>query len=216
MKSVIFLAPPLGGKGTFSDYLIHHCGFTQISTGDLLRSEAEHNEELKAFLATGAFVDDETILQIVEKELSKISLSTPIILDGIPRTLQQAKKLDIILSGLKRDVVVIYIDVDKKILLDRLLGRRICMKCHRSYNIYINEFKPKVSMLCDDCHGTLVQRDDDNLESYEVRYAKFLDSTMPVVAYYQEKGCLTVLQNNDVDQTSALKSLLEVIDDNKK
>ena len=114
MKSVIFLAPPLGGKGTFSDYLIHHCGFTQISTGDLLRSEAEHNEELKAFLATGAFVDDETILRIVEKELSKISLSTPIILDGIPRTLQQAKKLDIILSGLKRDVVVIYIDVDKR------------------------------------------------------------------------------------------------------
>ena len=85
--------------------------------------------------------------RFVEKELSKISLSTPIILDGIPRTLQQAKKLDIILSGLKRDVVVIYIDVDKKILLDRLLGRRICMKCHRSYNIYIDEFKPKVSML---------------------------------------------------------------------
>ena len=130
------------------------------------------------------------------------------------RTLQQAKKLDIILSGLEKEAVAVYIDVDKKILLDRVCGRRICSKCHRSYNINIDSFKPKIENKCDDCDALLIQREDDTIESYMVRYNTFIKSTLPLIDFYKEKGVFTSISNNDVDQSSALKSLRGVLDDN--
>jgi len=217
MKSVIFLAPPAAGKGTFSDYLIKHYGYKQLSTGDILRGYAKNDASLAEILKSGQLACDDVIMNIVEKELKMIPEGVPFILDGIPRTLQQAKKLDIILSGLTNlDVVVVYIDVNKEILTDRVIGRRICEKCHRSYNILISEFKPKDENLCDDCRIPLVQRKDDNLESFKIRYTNFIESTYPVVAYYKEKGCLRVLQNNEVDQTNALDQLKEILDDDQK
>lgn len=215
MKSVIFLAPPAGGKGTFSDYLVKNCGYKHLSTGYILRKKALNDEKLATFLKSGNLVDDETIMDIIREELEILDKNMPFILDGVPRTLQQAEKLDIILTGLKKsDVEVIFIDVEESILKDRVIGRRTCSKCHRTYNINIKEFKPSVNDFCDDCNIPLILREDDNEESFKVRYNTYLESTIPVVAYYKKKGCLTVLPNNEVDQTKALKNLLEVLDVN--
>lgn len=213
MKSIIFLAPPAAGKGTFSEYLVKNFGYKHLSTGKILRERAFVDKTLAEYLKSGNLVDDEIIMNIIRTELEQLDRNTPFILDGVPRTLQQAKKLDIILTGLKRqDVMVVYIDVVEAILQDRVIGRRSCQKCHRTYNILVDEFKPSVDGICDDCGGSLIQREDDNLESFKVRMNTYFERTVPVVTYYKDKGCLKVLQNNEVDQTSALHILMEVLD----
>lgn len=212
MKNVIFLAPPLAGKGTFSDYLEKNFGYQHFSTGSILREKSLHNEELKKILESGELVSDDVILPLVKEVLENRDITKPFILDGFPRTLQQAKKLDIIFLGLGvLDVVVVSIDVKKEILIDRVIGRRVCNKCYRSYNMNIVNFKPKVNDVCDFCGFPLIIRDDDNLESFEVRYRLYLESTNPILAYYKEKGCLKVIHNNELDQVDALNQLRSVI-----
>lgn len=212
MKNVIFLAPPAAGKGTFSDYLVEKFGYIHYSTGSILREKAAHNEKLKEILESGELVQDEIILPLVEEVLGSIPKGKNFILDGFPRTLQQAKKLDIILSGLNiLDVIVVEIDVEKETLIGRVIGREVCSKCYRSYNKNILEFKPKVEGRCDDCQSILTKRDDDNEKSFEVRYNTYLESTLPIIAYYKEKGCLKVICNDKLDQTEALNQLRSVI-----
>ena len=94
-----------------------------------------------------------------------------------------------------------------------MVGRQICPKCHRSYNSRIKEFKPSIDNICDNCGATLVHRDDDNLESFMIRYQEYESNTHPVVSFYKEKGMLEVLQNNEVDQTEALKNLRRIVDE---
>lgn len=212
MRNVIFLAPPSAGKGTFSSYLEEHFSYQHFSTGSILREKAKNNEAIKKILESGEFVSDEIILPLVKDVLEHRDLSRPFILDGFPRTLQQAKKLDIILSGLEIvDVVVIFIDVKKDTLIDRVVGRKVCSKCYQSYNLNILEYKPKVVDVCDRCGHRLITRSDDNLESFQIRYQNYLESTNPIIAYYKEKGCLKVICNNELDQTVALNQLRSVI-----
>lgn len=212
MKNVIFLAPPAAGKGTFSDYLVEKFNYKHFSTGSILRENAQKNEKLKQILESGELVEDEVIIPLIEKVLKSLSKEDKFILDGFPRTLQQAKKLDIILSGLKvLDVVVVSIDVEKETLIDRVIGRKVCSKCYKSYNTNILEFKPKVMDRCDDCQSVLIKREDDNQKSFLVRYNTYLESTLPIIAYYKEKGCLQVIQNTELEQTKALEQLRSVI-----
>jgi len=212
VKNVIFLAPPLAGKGTFSDYLEKRFGYQHYSTGSILRERALHDEKIRQILLSGELVSDEIIMGLVDDVLKKSKHNVPFILDGIPRTLQQAKKLDIILSGLEiSNYVVVFIDVEEDILIDRVIGRKVCPTCHQSYNMKNEEFKPKVDNVCDFCSSTLVTREDDNLESFKVRYQKYLESVKPIKAYYEEKGCLKVIYNNELDQTEALNQLWGVL-----
>ena len=153
MRGCIFLAPPAAGKGTYSNYLIKKYGYQQFSTGDILRKRAETDEKLASIMASGKFVDDETILEIISEELSKLESKTSFILDGVPRTLHQAEILSQLLDGV--DYQVIYIDVEEEILKKRIVGRRICPKCHRSYNVLFEDFQPKVENVCDDCGTSL-------------------------------------------------------------
>lgn len=212
MKSIIFLAPPAAGKGTFSDYLVKNYHYVQLSTGDVLRERALQDHKLADFLATGKLVDDETIMAIVKDKLSSIPWDTPFILDGIPRTLHQVEELENILKDLNREVKVIYIDVKKELLKVRITGRRSCPNCHRSYNENIDAFKPKVSGECDVCHVPLVQRQDDNEKSFEVRYDAFEKNMGPVIDYYKSKGNFTTIPNNDLDQTKSLEELRGELD----
>ena len=207
MRKVIFLAPPLSGKGTFSDYLVKNYGYIQISTGDILRARMASDENLAAVMASGALVDDETIMDIVKDELDKYKDSA-FILDGIPRTLNQAKELDKMLAKLDiNDILPIYIEVSKDNLIKRVTGRRVCPECNRSYNIYSESFKPKKENTCDDCGTKLTTRKDDNIDSFLKRYEIFDSSTKEAIEYYQEKGSLLILDNNKEDQTEALKVL---------
>lgn len=208
MRSCIFLAPPAAGKGTFSNYLIKNYGYQQFSTGDILRKRAESDEELAKTLASGKFVDDETIVEIISGELNKLNEDTLFILDGVPRTLNQARILTQILEG--KDYQVIYLDIDEDTLKRRILGRRICPKCHRSYNVLFAGFKPKVENLCDDCGTTLEIRKDDNLESFQIRLDEFMKNTYPLKEYYANLHLLHVLDMSKT-QEELLKELEEIL-----
>ncbi len=214
MKSVILLAPPSAGKGVMGNYLIKNYGYKHLSTGNILREYALKDEELSERLKSGKLIDDETILKILEDYLKNISLDEKIVFDGIPRTLHQAKVLDIMLESLNRlDYVVVYLDVTKDNLLNRVLGRMTCSKCGRTYNSRIDEFKPINEGICDDCKIPLVVRCDDNESSFMVRYQEYLENTEPIKKYYQDKGCLVVIDNNSINQTEALAKLVGVLND---
>ena len=212
MKNVIFLAPPLGGKGTFSDYLEKEFGYEHFSTGSILREKSLHDDFLKEILESGVLVSDDVILPLIDDVLQNRDQDKPFILDGFPRTIEQAKKLDMILSGLGiDDVAVIYINVKKETLVDRVIGRKVCSKCYRSYNLNIDKFRPKVLDVCDGCGSSLITRDDDNLESFTVRYNTYLKNTEPIISYYQEKKCLSVIQNDELSQEDSFEKLRSVI-----
>ena len=211
MKSVIFIAPPAGGKGTFSEYLVNNYGYEHLSTGELLRAKALESDDLAVMMKSGNLIPDEIMLNIIKEAINKLPSNKPFILDGVPRTLQQAKVLDIILDGL--DYVVVYIDVNEDVLLDRVLGRCSCLKCHKTYNNRINEFKPKVDGICDICGSELLSRADDNEQTFKIRYQQYQTSTYPLIEYYKDLGRLKVISNNAVDQTSALSYLVGVLSD---
>lgn len=207
MKSVIFLAPPAAGKGTFSDFLEKKFGYQHISTGDLLREKALKNESVEKRLKSGALFSDDEVLELFKQKVNSYPKETLFVFDGIPRTLYQAEKMDEILD---LDYIVIYLDVSKDILLERVLGRVICPKCHRSYHETFDEFKPKVEGICDDCGITLEKRVDDTREAFLKRYNEYLLKTKPVLDYYRKKNQLVEFSNTGVHQEK-ITHLMEVI-----
>ena len=165
MVSVIFIAPPAAGKGTISKYLVGNFGYTQLSTGDLLRKAAKEDttfgRNIKQLIDEGFFVSDEIVLKLIERELEKIK-GKAFILDGIPRNILQAKHLEKIFEKINVDkYIVINLDILEDTLKKRATGRRLCNDCHLSYNIYFDGFKPKEENVCDTCHNPLLRREDD-------------------------------------------------------
>lgn len=214
MRNIIFIAPPAAGKGTCSDYLVKNCGYEHISTGDLLRDEiasgSEFGKELDNIISKGNLVDDETMIKLVQDKLSKMKANVPFILDGFPRTIKQANKLDEMLITLGvTNMLVIYLDVDYNIALQRTLGRLSCPKCKRSYNTCFVERKPLVDNLCDDCKIELVRRNDDNEDSFKIRYDSYMKEANLIIDYYKEKGILKTVLVEKLDNT--LESVLKEV-----
>ena len=208
MKNIIFIAPPAAGKGTISDYLVKNYHYLHISTGDLLRDEivsgSKLGQKLDTILKSGSLVDDETVIELVRNKISSNS-DKSFILDGFPRTLAQAKVLDEMLGDLNlQDNLVVYLSVDLDTVLKRVLGRVICPKCKRSYNLNNEKLKPIHEDTCDDCGSKLVKRDDDNEETFKIRYESFVKNTEPILDYYQDKGLLIKL-----DATMPLEVIYE-------
>lgn len=200
MKNVIFIAPPAAGKGTVSKYLVEELGYTHLSTGDLLRNEikvgTEIGNQVKEIMASGKFTPDSIILPLFKKELLKIK-DKPFILDGMPRKLNQAEYLTDLFNELGVDnYIVINMDANEEILNKRVVGRRYCTNCGSSYNIYFEGFKPVKENICDTCKESLIQRDDDNLESFRVRYEDYKREAEPLIHYYEEKGLLKRIDAN--------------------
>ncbi len=216
MKGVIFIAPPAAGKGTLSKYLVTHHGFRHISVGNLFRERAKQNDEegkiLSEALKTGQLIDDERLFSMINSELLTVKKGEKIILDGLPRTLQQAEKLDIILRDLNvSELLVIHINVEKEILKLRMTGRRICPKCQNTYNIYSEKFKPNKLDICDSCTSSLIKREDDTEKSFEVRYEIYKKNSEPIVSYYKNQNCLYELDFNNEDHEIALKELDRIV-----
>ncbi len=195
MKNIIFIAPPAAGKGTMSEILMERYGYTHISTGDILRSMASRDDdfgrELKKLLEEGKLISDDIVYEAVTKRLSMKDLDNGYILDGFPRNLAQAEKYDEILKDIHRDLgVVIYLDTPKEILEKRIVGRRLCRNCGATYNVLTGVNTPKIEGKCDKCDGELYQRDDDNEVSFQTRYQTFIESTYPLLEYYEKKNVL--------------------------
>lgn len=187
MKCIILLASPGAGKGTASDYIENKYGYKHISTGSLLRNESLVNEEIKSLIDKGLFVSNETVLEVLKKNIHDENM----ILDGIPRNLEQAKILDSFLEENNIELEkVIFIDIDKEIAASRVENRLTCEKCKRVYNKEITNSK-----VCMTCGGNLITREDDTKEVFEKRYDTYLKETKPLVDYYKDR--LVKIYNND-------------------
>jgi len=215
MKNVIFIAPPAAGKGTLSDFLEKKYGYVHISSGDLFREKIkeqdEEAKELEKILASGKLVDDNRLFSLIKNKLQK-EKEKKFVLDGVPRTLQQAKNLDIILHDLGfSDYIIIYIHVDEEILKKRMTGRRTCPKCKKIYNIYFEKFKPNKELICDQCEEILIQRSDDQEESFKIRYEIFKENSEPILNYYREQSRLYELDNSEEDHRQVLMKLQRIV-----
>ena len=202
MKNIIFLAPPAAGKGTLSEMLTEKYGYGHISTGDLLREEIKNKTEIgkqaESLMKEGKFVSDDVIIELISNRIIKSDCENGYILDGFPRTLNQAEKYDELLSKLGKDLgVVIYINIDKEMAMKRACSRITCPKCGKIYNKYSNEMKPKQDGICDDCGVSLTQRSDDSEETFIKRFDEYVNKTMPLYDYYKNKGVLEVINAHE-------------------
>lgn len=187
MKNIILIAPPAAGKGTLANNL-KELGYVQLSTGDMLRELAVIEPSLQEKMQTGALIDDETVFRALKNKILKLE-NTPYILDGFPRNVKQAEMYDSLLEELEKDLgVVIYLDVDKDILIQRATSRIVCPKCGKSYNKLNSELKPKKEGICDTCETELITRKDDTEEVFEKRFNTFIEQTSPLISFYENKG----------------------------
>lgn len=191
-RAVIFLGPPGAGKGTQAKQVAQEYGVPHISTGDMFREHVSRGTPLglraKAIMERGELVPDDLVLSMVEERISRADCADGFILDGFPRTLPQAQRLDELLERCKVQPLVIHFVVDHKQLIRRLTGRRTCGICGKIYNIY--DHPPKVSGRCDLDGGELVQRPDDREDVIAGRLAAYERQTRPLVDYYRGRGVL--------------------------
>ena len=201
MKNIMFIAPPAAGKGTQAEIIEAKYNIPHISTGDILRDIAEEESELGEYvsevLSSGELVKDEITDQLIENRLKKNDCKNGFIIDGFPRNIEQAIRYDQILKRLGYDIgVVILINIDKKTLEKRVIGRRVCEDCDAVFNINIEESAPQVDSVCDICGGRLYQRKDDNLEAFENRYSLYLEKVTPIIEHYKKLGVLYEIDGN--------------------
>lgn len=148
----------------------------------------------------GKYIGDDIVLPIFKEELLKLN-GKPFILDGIPRTKVQAEYIDKLFKELNVDnYIVINIEIQIENLKKRSVGRRICSKCATTYNIYFEEFKPNVENICNHCNGSLIQREDDNEETFDKRMNIYLEETQPLIDFYKEKEKIVSLNANQTNQ----------------
>ena len=184
MRFIIF-GPPGAGKGTYASRLGRGLKIAVISTGDIFRDEVKRNTDLgrkvAEFLNRGELVPDKTVTDVLAKRIRKPNSKHGFILDGYPRTIEQAKALDTIA---KIDAVILLI-VPEWIIVERLSNRRVCKKCGAIYNL--KYLKPKRLGICDNCGGELFQREDDKPEVIRERLRVYEAQTQPLIEYYKDK-----------------------------
>lgn len=206
---LILLGPPGAGKGTQASSIVAEYGITHISTGDIFRhnikSETELGKKVKSYLDKGQLVPDELTIDLVWDRLSKDDCKKGFLLDGFPRTINQAEALQKGLEerGLKLDKVI-NIDVDKNILVKRLSGRRVCKNCGETYHI---DNKPTLKDgVCDKCSGEVIQRADDNEKTVLDRIEVYEKQTFPLIDFYKNLGLILT-----VDGTLSIEDVFSQI-----
>lgn len=187
--NIILIAPPAAGKGTQSELICNKYDMQHISTGDLIRtvinSNNENSIELKKTIEQGKLVSDEFVLDLIKEEIKN---GNNYIFDGFPRTVNQAKLFDKLLNELNKKIdYVIYLDVDKDIAKKRILGRLSCSKCGKVYNDQIEESMPKINGICNECNIELSKRNDDNEETFNKRFDTYINETKPLLDYYKDR-----------------------------
>lgn len=189
---IVILGPPGAGKGSLAYLLKEELGISHISTGDILRDEIKNSTELglqaQAYMKKGELVPDEIVLGIIETKFdSDIKVEQGYMLDGFPRTVNQAKGLDRILEKVKQPLdYVFYLESTEGVILSRLTGRRICRNCGALF--HMTNKPPKQDGVCDHCGGETYQRTDDSVDTIKNRLNIYLESSLPVVEYYGEQG----------------------------
>ena len=213
MLRTILLGPPGAGKGTQAAKIVEKYGVPHISTGDIFRENIKKGTELgkkaQEYMNRGELVPDDLVIEIATTRLLEDDCRNGFLLDGFPRTVYQAEKLDEFLTARDSKIdKVLDIAVEKDELIARLTGRRVCKACGASFHVV--NIPPKKEGVCDFCGGELIQRADDNLETVTNRIDVYEAQTMPLVEYYEKAGNLvhidgsTGLENVFADIVSAL------------
>ena len=212
--NIILLAPPAAGKGTQAEILTSSYHLNHISTGDLLRNasreENDFGKNLKQIMESGNLVSDDIVLEVLNRYLENTN-NLNLLLDGFPRNIYQAEKLDEILKMKNSQVDYVFqLNVSKDILLYRITGRRLCKSCGKVYNVNIDSLKPKTETICDECGGELFMRKDDNEQTFNVRYSEYENQTYPLIQYYKEKGVLYEIDSS-VSREDTFKQIEEIL-----
>jgi adenylate kinase len=185
---IILLGAPGSGKGTQGELLTKTYGFPRISTGDLLRDAASQGtplgQEAKAIMERGDLVRDDLVVKMVEERIVEPDCADGYILDGFPRTINQARMMEEIDSSHREIVIEIYLPDEA--VIERLSARRICSSCGMIYNLLGQ--KPKSENVCDVCSGDLIRRDDDKPEVMQDRLRVYHEQTKPLVDHYKTKS----------------------------
>jgi adenylate kinase len=194
---IVLSGPPGSGKGTQGHRLAKHYKVPEISTGDLLREAVASGTPLgraaKAVMDAGQLVSDDIVLGVIRQRLDKADARKGFILDGFPRNLAQSEQLDALLEQLGQPIdLVLLIHADVDVILQRLLGRRTCVSCGASYNVFFAP--PRMDDSCDECGGRLKRRADDNEETIGNRLRIYETQTVPMIERYREQGRLRVIQ----------------------
>ena len=212
--NIILMGLPGAGKGTQASEIVKKFPIPHISTGDMFRKaikdETDLGKEAKSYMDRGELVPDEVTVGIVKERISEDDAKKGFLLDGFPRTIEQAEALNNIMSELDREIdAVINIEVPEEELMNRLTGRRICEKCGTTYHLVFNP--PKVEGICDIDGGKLYQREDDNPETVSNRLSVNVKQSKPILEYYEEKGVLKNIDGaNDIDQVT--KDVIDILD----
>lgn len=197
--NLILMGLPGAGKGTQAEKIVEKYQIPHISTGDMFRAAIKEGTELglkaKSFMDAGNLVPDEVTIGIVRERLSKEDCNKGFLLDGFPRTVAQADALENILTSLERKLdSVIYVEVPKEELFERLTGRWVSPTSGATYHVMFNP--PKVEGICDKDGSKLIQRDDDKPETVANRLEVNLSQTQPLIDFYTEKGYLKRINGN--------------------
>lgn len=213
---IILLGPPGCGKGTQAQKLIREFGFVQLSTGDMLRAAISKGTEIgmqaKSIIDKGELVSDEIVIGIVRDRIFSTECECGYMLDGFPRTLAQAEKLDQILSDRNQKIdVVLRLCVPDDMAIRRIAGRRFHITSGRSYNIEFNP--PKIEGRDDITGEKLVQREDDKEEIVQSRLNTYHELTEPLVRYYQKQGILKAIDGTGTPENiySEIKQTLNEV-----
>jgi adenylate kinase len=205
---LILLGPPGAGKGTQAQRIVEKHGIPQLSTGDMLRAAVKAGTEVgkraKALMDAGSLVNDDVVIGIVSERIDQPDCARGFILDGFPRTLVQADATEKMLSskGMKLDVVI-EMQVDDSVLVDRVSGRYTCANCGTGYHDRLQ--KPKVEGVCDKCGSTeFKRRPDDNADTMTTRLRAYYKETSPLIGYYHAKGLLKSIDGMaEIDEVTA-------------
>ena len=210
---ILLMGPPGAGKGTQAAELVKAFDIPHISTGDMFRAAMKEGTEMgkkaKSYIDAGNLVPDSVTVGIVRDRLAQDDCRKGFILDGFPRTVDQAHALDGILKDLGLTLTrVLNINVPAADLIERAVGRRICKKCGATYHVRFNP--PKKEGICDECSGELFQRADDTEETMKNRLSVYEDSTKQLIDYYQKAGVYTEVDGRQaIDKVT--KDLVEAL-----
>jgi adenylate kinase len=214
MTILILLGAPGVGKGTQGQRIAEHYGIPKISTGDMFREMAAAGTALglraKEYFTRGELVPDEIVIGLVEERITQPDCKEGFLLDGFPRTVNQAKALEAMLQQqrLRLDGVLDFVVAEDE-LVRRLSGRRTCGNCGAIY--HVDSMPPKTPNICDRCGSTLLQRADDAPDSVRVRLREYAAKTAPLQEYYRQRKLLHTLDANADPDTvfERVKAVLE-------
>ena len=212
--NIILMGLPGAGKGTQASEIVKKFPIPHISTGDMFRKaikdETDLGKEAKSYMDRGELVPDEVTVGIVKERISEDDAKKGFLLDGFPRTIDQAEALNSIMAELDRNIdAVINIEVPKEELMNRLTGRRICENCGTTYHLVFNP--PKVEGICDLDGGKLYQREDDNPETVSNRLKVNVKQSKPILEYYDNKGVLKNIDGSkDIEEVTT--DVIDILD----